>query len=404
MLSPPPAVTGSARRARWAVAALFFLNGAVYANLVPRLPEIKSSLELSNAALGTAIAAVPIGALAAGPLAPAMIRTWGSGRVAAIGMACLATSVALVPFAWAWPALAAAFLAVGASDSVADVGQNTHGFRVQRLYGRSLMNTFHALWSVGAVAGGLLGAAAAAASIPLTLHVGIATAAFVAVALAALRNTLPGADPARDEGPPATQGRPRERAGPRTIWMLAALGVLAACEAFVQDAGSSWGALFLADELGVAAGLAGAAFVAMQTAMTAGRLAGDPLVDRFGQRRIARLGGAVVAVGMSIGLLWPSPATAILGFALAGLGVATLYPAVMHTADELPGLGHGVGIAVVSWLLRVGFLLSPIVLGILADQIGLAGALWTMVAAGLIVAVVGRVLLRSAASRGPLTA
>ena len=186
--------------------------------------------------------------------------------------------------------------------------------------------------------------------------------------------------------------------------MLAVLGVLAACEAFVQDAGSSWGALYLGGELDVTAGLAGAAFIAMQTAMTAGRLVGDRVIDRFGQRRIARLGGAVVAVGMSIALLWPSPATAILGFALAGLGVATLYPAVMHTADELPGLGPGVGIAVVSWLLRVGFLLSPIVVGILADRIGLAGALWTMVAAGLIVTVAGRVLLRSATSREPVTA
>lgn len=404
MLNTPPAVPAPVRRARWAVAALFFLNGAVYANLVPRLPEIKSSLELSNAGLGTAIAAVPIGALAAGPLAPAIIRRWGSGRVAAIGMACLAVSVALVPFAWSWPALAAVFLAVGACDSVADVGQNTHGFRVQRLYGRSLMNAFHALWSVGAVAGGLVGAAAAGAGVPLAAHVGIATAAFVAVALAALRNTLPGPDSPQEGKPSAKQGHPPERLAGRTVWMLAVLGVLAACEAFVQDAGSSWGALYLGGQLGVAAGLAGAAFISMQAAMTAGRLVGDRLVDRFGQRRIARLGGVVVAVGMSVALLWPSPTTAILGFALAGLGVATLYPAVMHTADELPGLGPGVGIAVVSWLLRVGFLLSPVVVGLLADRIGLAGALWTMVAAGLIVAVVGRVLLRSAASPEPVAA
>lgn len=102
---------------------------------------------------------------------------------------------------------------------------------------------------------------------------------------------------------------------------------------------------------------------------------------------------------MSIALLWPTTATAIAGFALAGLGVVTLFPAVMHTADDLSGLGPGVGIAVVGWLLRVGVLLSPIVVGLLEDQIGLKGALWTMVTAGLIVPVVGRVLLPSVANR-----
>jgi MFS family permease len=382
-------------RARVAVATLFFLNGAIYANLVPRLPEIKASLDLSNASFGLAIAAMPVGALASGLLAPVLIRRWGSGRVAALGMASIAIAVGLVPFAGSLMALAATMLAIGASDAIADVGQNTHGFRVQRQFGRSLMNGFHALWSVGAVTGGLLGAAAAGANLPLATHLGIATITFVAIALAALPRLLHGPDPSvGDRQVAMDDGRtPTRRVPAGTVLLLAVLGLLAACEAFIQDAASSWGALYLSTDLGTGAALAGAAFVAMQVAMTGGRLVGDRLVDRYGQRRVARLGGLVAASGMTVALVYPTVATTIIGFALAGLGIATLYPAIMLTADELPGLRPAVGIAVVSWLLRIGFLLSPVVVGLIADQSGLRVALSTMVVAGIGVVVMGRVLV-----------
>ena len=132
--------------------------------------------------------------------------------------------------------------------------------------------------------------------------------------------------------------------------------------------------------------------------MTVGRLTGDRVVDRFGQRRVARVGGGAIALGMGLALAVPSLATTmvgftLVGFALAGLGVATLVPAVMHAADELPGLPHGVGLTVVSWLLRVGFLVSPMVVGLVADAAGLRVALLGVVLAGLVVVVFGRFLI-----------
>jgi MFS family permease len=126
--------------------------------------------------------------------------------------------------------------------------------------------------------------------------------------------------------------------------------------------------------------------------MTIGRLTGDRVVDRFGQRRVARAGGAVTAAGMGLALALPSIPTTVLGFALAGLGVATLVPAVYHAADELAGLRRGLGLAVVNWLLRIGFLVSPLLIGVLADAVSLRVALLTVVLAGLVTLVLGRVL------------
>ena len=400
---PAPAVEPRLRHARAAVSALFFLNAVLYANLVPWLPDIKDRLELSNAALGSAIAAMPAGALLAGLLAPVLIQRLGSAAVAALGLIALAVAVAGVPLAGAWIVLAALMLVVGALDAIVDVAQNAHGFRVQRAYGRSIVNAFHGLWSIGAVVGGLLGSVAVGLSVPLGVHLAASAVGFGVVALVAYRFLLAGPEDAERTSP--GDGEPAAAAGRRllghvagrTVLLLGVLGVLASCEAFVQDAGSTWGALYLRGEVGAGPAVGGLAFVALQAAMTAGRLVGDRVVDRFGQRRVVRVGGAVTAAGMSLALAVPSVGTTVVGFALAGLGVATLVPAVMHTADELPGLPHGVGLTVVSWLLRVGFLLSPSVIGVVADAISLRVALLGVALAGLVVLLLGRVLVATAA-------
>ncbi|MCC2314910.1 MFS transporter [Cellulomonas xiejunii] len=397
MPTTSPAAPLAARRARVAVSTVFFVNAVLYANLVPRLPEIKDRLGLSNAELGTAIAAMPLGALAAGLLAPALIQRLGSARVASFGLVLLAATVACLPLAPAWVALAGLMLVAGALDSVIDVAQNAHGFRVQRAYGRSIVNAFHGLWSVGAVVGGLLGTAAAGLGVPLPLHLAVSGSVFAVVAVVAYRFMLPGPEDAeRDapaepdaDAPAVARGRPSGRA----LLPLAALGGLAACGAFVEDAGSSWGALFLRGEVGADAATAGLAFVALSVAMTVGRLTGDRAVDRFGQRRVALVGGAGIAAGMGLALAVPSVATTLVGFAAAGLGVATLVPAVMHAADELPGLPHGVGLTVVSWLLRVGFLVSPTAVGLVADATSLRVGLLGVVLAGLTVLALGRFLV-----------
>jgi MFS family permease len=389
----PP--TARVRRARTAVGACFFVNAVLYANLVPRFPELKADLGLSNSALGAAIAALPLGALLAGLSSAPLIRRFGSGRVASAGLTLLAAAVWAAAAAPNWAALAGALLLAGALDAVVDVAQNAHGLRVQRAYGRSILNAFHGVWSIGAVTGGLLGSAAAGLDIPLPLHLGIVAAVFGIPALFGRRALLPGPDDA-DREDDATEAGPAD-AAPRSLrrtafLAMAALGVLAACGAFVEDAGSSWSALYLRDELAAGAATAGLGFVALSAAMTLGRLTGDRAVDRFGQRRVVRAGGALTAAGMGLTLALPSIPTAVIGFALAGLGVATLVPAVYHAADELPGLRRGLGLAVVNWLLRIGFLVSPPLVGVLADAFSLRVALLTVVLAGLGALVLGRVL------------
>lgn len=367
------------RRARLAVSALFLTNGALFANILPRYPEIKAALGLDNLGYGLALAAFPAGAIAAGLLAATLIRRFGSARIAVIGT--VLTSLGLLSAALSPTGVlfAIALFVGGASDAITDVAQNAHGLRVQRRYGRSIINSFHAIWSIGAVLGGVMAAGAIALQLPLAVHLGISTAVFAMVALVALRFCLPGRDDETEEDavaePEEISGAVRRGIPARTVVAVIALTLIAMAGAIAEDAGNSWATLYLGDSLGAAAAVAPLGFIALVGAQFVGRLLGDPMTDRFGQRWVARVGGLIAALGMTLALLFPSVPGTILGFAAVGFGIATLIPAAMHAADELPGLRPGVGLTVVSWLLRLGFLLSPPFVGWLAETQSLRAGL-----------------------------
>lgn len=385
------------RRARAGVGLVFLTNGLVFANLLPRYPQIKDTLGLSNTELGVAVAAFPLGALLAGLTAGALVARFRSARVASFGTAGIGIGIVLVAVSPTWALLTCAMFLAGASDAIVDVAQNAHGLRVQRRYGRSILNSFHALWSVGAVLGGLMGSAAAGLGISLPLHLGVSSLVSVVVALAVYPLLLSGPENgeragADDPDPAAPRPRPWSGLGPRMLVLVAAFGVIANCGTLVEDSGGTWAAIYLQGSLGAAAATAGLGFVALQGMQFLGRLTGDRMVDRFGQRTVARSGGLLVAAGMGVALAVPTIPGTIAGFGLAGLGVATLVPAAMTAADELPGLPPGTGLTLVTWLMRVGFLLSPPVVGVVADSAGLRVGLLVVPACGLAVLVLAGML------------
>lgn len=383
------------RRARGAVAALFLTNGALFANILPRYPEIKEQLGLDNTLYGLAIASFPVGAIVAGLAAAALIRRFGSAKVAVVGTVLTSIGVLAAGVAPSVLLFALGLFIGGAVDAITDVAQNAHGLRVQRGYGRSILNSFHALWSVGAVIGGSMAAGAIALGLPIGVHLAISAALFSVVSLTALRFCLPGLDTVADEeavaDPSEVQATLRAGIRPRVILMLIALVVIAMAGTIVEDAGNSWATLYLGS-LGAPAAIAATGFIALVGAQFIGRLLGDGLVDRFGQRLVARVGGLIVLVGMGVALAFPTIPGTIIGFAAAGFGVATLVPAAMSEADRLPGLRHGTGLTVVSWLMRLGFLLSPPVVGLIADATSLRVGLLIIPVVGVAVVLLAGVL------------
>jgi MFS family permease len=388
-------ITRTDRRARGAVAALFLTNGALFANILPRFPEIKDQLGLDNTLYGLAVASFPVGAIVAGLAAAALIRRFGSAKVAVFGTILTGVGVLAAGLAPNVVLFALGLFLGGAMDAITDVGQNAHALRVQRGYGRSILNSFHAVWSIGAVLGGAMAAGAIALHVPLALHLAISGVLFSAVSLTALRFCLPGRDDAADEDAVADADEVRTtlRAGIRPAVILSLIGfvVIAVSGTIVEDAGNTWASLYLGS-LGAPAALAATGFIALVGAQFVGRLLSDRLVDRFGQRAVARVGGLIVVVGMGLALAFPSVPGTIIGFAAAGFGVAPLVAAAMGEADRLPGFRHGTGLTLVSWLMRLGFLLSPPVVGLVADAAGLRVGLIIIPVVGVVVVLLAGVL------------
>lgn len=437
--SPSPSAASPARptledrRARWAVSLIFFLNGMSFCAILPRYPELVDSLGLTKTAFGLAVGLGPLGGLVAGLGAAAIMRRLGSGPAAVLFQVIASTTHLLVYTAQSWLWLAVALLAAMAADAITDISMNAHGMRVERRYRRSILNSYHGWWSLGAVSGGMVGAACAQLGVPLWAQGSAGLVLFGALALLALRFMLPGADTSeRDalaaeaaaadrvphagatpasgaDAPVPTLGAPARartwKLAPRALALLVALGMVLVFAGATEDAGSTWGALFMHSTFTVTPFVAGMAFVALQGAQTIGRFTGDAVVDRLGDRVTARIGAVLSAAGMSLALLVPHPVTAMIGFACAGWGIATLFPAAFRAADDMPGVTPGLGITLVGWLARIGFFAAPPIVGALADALTLRRALWLMPIYALGILVFSGVLeTRRTDRHGPATA
>ena len=376
--------------ARAGVCLVFLANGLGFANLVPRFPQIVATLGLSKSAFGQAVAAASVGALVAGLAASWLISRLTSAKVASLGMLVVALALLGAGLARSWLVLAVCLLVVGGTDSIVDVAQNAHGLRVQRRWGASIVTSFHASWSLGAVLGAAMGQAMAGAGVGLGTHMVLTAVVLLVLSAGPLLAGwfLPGHDrddrtpdqiKELDDAPEVKQVTSPRRSRPVTVLVLLVVGLLCAASMFPEDVAMNWSSLLLSEQ-GAGAGHVGLGLVALQGTMIVGRLVGDRIIDAVGQRAVIAWGGALVTLGMSIALLVSSVPGTLLGMAISGAGCAVAVPVTYSAADDVEGLPPGLGLTIVSWLARLAGLLAPPVVGRLADDHGL----WVALAYGLL--------------------
>jgi predicted MFS family arabinose efflux permease len=352
-----------ASRARVAVTAVFFLNGIVFASWYSRLPSIQEQLDLGPGTLGLALIGAPVGLLAAQPLTGALAATIGSRRLVAAAPLMLAAAVAPA-LAVDAPTLALGTFIAGAANGVLDVSMNVEGLAVERLSGKRIFNSLHAWFSFGALGGAALGGLAAAAGLDPLPHIAIVVGVGAVAAALASRGLPPAEAEPRAEGP--RFARPSRR--------LAALGAIAFCALLAEGAVFDWSGIFIRRETGAAIGLASAGLAAFNLAMGFGRLTADGAAERLGSPALGRAGALLAAAGLGMALLLGSAAGAIAGFAVMGLGLASVFPLALRAAGYDPVIS-GPAVAAVSSVGYAGFLTGPPAIGLLAELFGLGGAL-----------------------------
>jgi fucose permease len=387
----------AARQARVAVSLCFMIMGLTNGVWVARIPAVKAQAHLSDAVLGVALFAVPIGLLLGAAAAERLVDRVGSARVAWVSGVALSLAIVTPGLAHNAAELMAALLAVGVFGGTLDVAQNAQGVRVENAYRRSVMNSLHACFSLGSIAGALAGGGFAWAGVgPLP---SLATAGIVGAVVIGVAGHWFLAEPAEDRDPDVAEQQPEEgqpvvagRSRRQTWRLVVALGVLGVCGLVCEGATGDWSAVYLKDNLGTSSGFAAIGFAAFSVTMTAGRLAGDRLVHRFGAPRLVRGCGLLAAAGLAGGLLSHSPAGAVAGFAVLGAGLSVVVPQVFAAGGRADPERPGSGLAKVVGFGYAGMAGGPAVIGAVASQVGLPLALGIPVVLALWIAVAAPIL------------
>ncbi|MDN5585299.1 MAG: MFS transporter [Brevibacterium sp.] len=380
----------SGARAIAGVGLYFSCNGLVFAALLPWYPLLVERLGLSSWEFGLVVASFALGAIISSVVPAHLISRFGANAVVVGGTVLLGLSA--VATAWSvngWMMAACLFL-VGFFDATVDVAQNVVGIGVQERLSRVILSSMHALWSLGGLVSGAVATTAAANGMDMRVHLALITVASIIVimvarsligdAVAGTRSSRSGVDDGAEAGTGTSLGagagetaaageiagarRPRSK---RAILLMALpLAVVAICGTAVEDIANNWSALAAVEFSGVPAAASGIAFSVVIGSQCLGRFSGDFLVQRFGSSRIARLGGGFIALG-GIGVVTAiEPVQLLLGLGLMGYGSATLVPGALGAAAHLPGVGRAGGVTLVNWIMRIGYLGTSPLVGVIA--------------------------------------
>lgn len=379
-------------RARFAVSAVFLLNGFVFATWVSRIPSVADKLSLSSGEVGTALMALAAGAIVAFPLAGRLIDSRGS----AVAMQVTGFSYLVVfPFVAIAPRLLILIPILfffGAGNGSLDVSMNAQGSEAERASGRSIMTSLHGFFSVGALAGAGAGALAAQVGLPVLAHFLIVSLLGIATLARTRRWLIPSA--------------PKVHAETSPVFVLPArallpLGALACCASVGEGAMGDWSGLYLHDYLGTEKGYAALGYAAFSVAMVLGRFFGDRVVERIGAARMVRIGGLIAAAGLGIATLINDPPAMLFGFAAIGLGLSSIYPLVFSAAGNHPSLPSGQAVAGTATIGYTGFLAGPPVLGWIAQFTSLRAIMAAIVLLAALAALLASAVRPAATKHAP---
>lgn len=354
------------RAARYAVSALFMLDGAVLGGWLAHIADAQQQHHLSKAALGLLLLSSPVGAVLTIPFSGTLIHRYGSRTISLVTAPILLLAVPFLMAHQTVAALALNLIVMGAANSLLDVSMNAHSVAVQRQFDRPILSAVHGWFCVGGFAAGGLTAGANALKISPTVHLTLASALLAIVLIWLAPRMLPGHVDQGEEG--AKFVLPSGR--------LLTIGLLVLVAFITEGALWEWSTVYLRTELRTTAAIASLAYGLGAGAMALARLFGDPFVASVGSAQTMRISGLLTAGGLLLAVAIPHPATAIIGFMLGGIGLANAVPILFGAAGSIPGVSSGAGLAAVTYLGYTSFLGGPPLIGFIGEvaslRLGLA--------------------------------
>ena len=346
---------------RIAVSIFFFIAGLTVASWASRIPDIKTALHLNEAALGGILFAIPVGQIISLPLSGWLVSRFGSRQLVIAAAIFFPLTLILIGFATTVWQLVIVLFFFGMWANLVNIAMNTQAVGVESLYGRSIMASFHGLWSLAGFCGAAAGNFFVAADIPPFVHFIIIAIAAIVMVIVSYRNTLPDNGYKKSSQPIFVK--------PDKAVLL--LGFIAFCSMVCEGAMADWSGVYFQKVIQSPAAYKTLGYVAFMGTMATGRFLGDWLITKFGAKRILQFSGILIAAGLSVVIAFPYLPSAIAGCLLVGFGASCVVPMVYAVAGKSSTMSPGLALAAVSTIGFVGFLIGPPVIGFIAQFAGL---------------------------------
>jgi MFS family permease len=352
---------------RIAAKTVFFMLGVGSGTFAANIPRLQETLHLTPGALGLALLCCSLGGFIAMQFAAPLIKRFGLRLLLAILAPSFPLVLAVIGFSNSFAMLAGAFVLFGALTSIAGIAVNAHAIDIEKAYAKSIMSSFHALFSIGGLAGAAAGGVMAAHYVSLSMSMTI-----VAIGLSILGGLVIGRlfdmtkyDYAEDHEVIESPHKHHGNRWWRNVLLFASLMFMCLlCEGAIAD----WSAIYMKSEHAAGPVVAVMAYMIFNCCMTIGRLMGDAVIRRFGALQMLVVGGTMGVIGLLIGLLSPSLVVALVGFGIVGLGVSIIGPILISMAGNLAGGDRNAAIARVSTGGSIGLMVGPAAIGFIADS------------------------------------
>ena len=349
------------RQVRIAVSAFFFCQGLSFASWASRIPDIKTTLALTDAGLGSILLALPAGQLTAMPFSGRLVTHFGSKkvlRICSVIYALCLTNIGLATQPWQ---LAIALYLFGICGNMCNISGNTQAIRAEKLYERPIMASFHGAWSTAGFTGAAIGLLMTGLHVVPYLHFWIVALLTISVAIIAQSWLQSGRSIVTE----------KRSFFSKPDGMLVQLGIIGFCSMASEGAMFDWSGVYFKQVVHAPPSLIVLGYASFMVMMATGRFIGDKLIERHGRKKMLQVSGVLISTGLFIAVLFPYLVTATIGFLIVGFGVSSIVPMVYSSAGRVSKIPPGMALAAVSSISFLGFLMGPPLIGYIAQLFSL---------------------------------
>jgi MFS family permease len=370
------------KKARFSIGILFFICGLNFATWATRIPDFKATLHLSDAELGTVLMGLPIGSLVSLPIAGWLLTKYASRWITLIAVVMYVVVLPSLGFLSSAVTLFTGLFFFGMAGDIMNIAMNTQVVSLEAKINKIIMSSFHAIFSIGLMAGAFLGGILEKESFTTQEHFSLVALLNIIIIPLSFPNLLID-KPVQDESKPKSSIL---NLGPYLI----TLSFIAFCGMLCEGAMADWISLYFKEYSPNSPFPITIGFSFFAAAMVVGRFIGDSISLKYGVSNILVLNGILLGLGMLLTLLFPSIFLKIAGCFITGIGISTIVPLIYSQAGNQKEIMPSIAIAGVSTIAYIGFLLGPVLIGYLSDFIGLDKALYLIVILGFVAAFISK--------------